>query len=388
MRIAIVSETYPPEINGVALTVAGLAHGLNSIGHHVQVIRPQQSQTDVDTSVDQTVLTRGISLPLYPGLRLGLPCAPQLRALWKSEPPDAIYIATEGMLGRSALKVARELFIPVSTGFHTRFDNFARHYGLGFIAPAVFSYLRRFHRRSDATLVPTSELRDFLATEKFGNVVVLRRAVDTILFDPARREETLRARWGLQPHQLAVIQVGRIAPEKNLSLATRAFRAIQQMRPEARFIWVGDGPGRAALHAQNPDFHFSGMQHGESLARHYASADLFLFPSLTETFGNVTVEALASGLPTIAFDYGAAREHLCTDCGRRVPFGDDEGFISAALELASSADIGSMRIAARQAVAALNPRTVTASFAALLASLMQNAPEHRSSNISPNRSVS
>lgn len=388
MRIAIVTETYPPEINGVALTVAGLAHGLGGVGHHVQVIRPRQAQTEADAGVDQTVLMRGMRLPLYPGLRLGLPGAGRLRTLWKSERPDAIYIATEGMLGRSALNVARELRIPVSTGFHTRFDDFARYYGLGFLAPAVFAYLRRFHRRADATLVPTSELRDFLDHEGFGNVVLLRRAVDTVLFDPARRDETLRAHWGLRPDQLAVIHVGRIAPEKNLKLAVRAFQAIREVHSDARLIWVGDGPSRAALQTQNPDFHFSGMQHGEALARHYASADLFLFPSLTETFGNVTMEALASGLPTIAFDYGAAREHLCVDCGRRVPFGNDDAFVLAATELACAEELRSAkRVAARQAVAALNPRTVTASFAAVLASLAESVAIRSGTNVSVNRSA-
>lgn len=379
MRVAIVTETYPPEINGVALTVAALAHGLGAAGHSVQVIRPQQSQAQPDPGVDDTVLVRGVGLPMYPGLRLGLPCARRLRALWKSGKPDAIkpdaiYVATEGPLGHSALRAAQDLGIPACSGFHTRFDDFARYYKLGFIAPAVFAYLRRFHQRAAATVVPTAELRQFLKHERFGKVVLLRRAVDTVLYDPRRRYEALRAQWGLKPGQLAVIHIGRIASEKNLALAVRAFREIQKNRREARFIWVGDGPARATLQAENPDFHFCGMQQGEALARHYASADLFLFPSLTETFGNVTLEALASGLPIVAFGYGAAREHVTDACGRRVAFGDEESFILAARELASAGTLaGAMREAARHAVAGLDPQTVTASFAALLAALVRPA---------------
>jgi glycosyltransferase involved in cell wall biosynthesis len=375
MRVAIVSETYPPEINGVALTVAALARGLAAAGHSVQVVRPRQAQPQPDAGVDDTVLVRGVGLPMYPGLLLGLPCTRRLRALWKSEQkPDAIYIATEGPLGRSALRAARDLGIPACSGFHTRFDDFARYYGFGFIAPAVFSYLRRFHQRAAATLVPTAQLKEFLEQERFGNVMLLRRAVDTALFAPQRRDDTLREQWGLKPGQLAVIHVGRIAAEKNPALAVRAFRAIQQDRPDARFIWVGDGPARAALQEKNPDFRICGTQHGQELARHYASADLFLFPSLTETFGNVTLEALASGVPLVAFDYGAAREHVNENCGRRVPFGDEAGFIRAACELASpSVSISSMREAAREAVATLDPHTVTASFAALLITLAQPA---------------
>jgi len=370
MRVAIVTETYPPEINGVALTVAGLASGLRRNGHDVQVIRPRQPQVQ-HAAADNEVLVRSVRLPRYPGLRIGLPARRRLHSLWQHTLPDALYVATEGPLGHSALRVAGNLGIPACTGFHTRFDEFVRYYGFGFLTPVVLRYLRRFHRRSAATLVPTAELADFLRGQGFGNVELLRRAVDTHLFSPERRDPDLRSRWGLAPGHLAVIHVGRLAAEKNLNLAVRAFRAIQARRPDARFIFVGDGPTRAALQAQNPDFVFCGMQHGEALARHYASGDLFLFPSITETFGNVTLEALASGVPVVAFDYGAAREHLCDACGRRVPFGNGEAFVRAACELADQADARhtAMRQAARRAVDDLDPQTVCSSFAGLLADL-------------------
>jgi len=371
MRIAMVTETFPPEINGVALTVAGLAQGLREAGHTVQVVRPRQTDDDVDTDENgPDVLVRGARLPKYPGLQFGLPTARRLRKLWKDERPDAIYAATEGPLGYSALRAARALGIPAATGFHTRFDDFARHYGFGFLTPVVFAYLRRFHRQGAATLVPTIELRDFLIENKFGDVVLLRRAVDNALFSPAHRDDALRAQWGLKPGQLAVVYVGRIAPEKNLPLAVRTFREVQKIRHDARYVWVGDGPSRAALAAENPDFIFAGIQRDANLARHFASADLFVFPSLTETFGNVTLEALASGLPTVAFDYGAAREHLNPDCGRRVPFGNEDAFVRATLDLVrgdvTRADI---RAAAVGAVAELEPAAVAAQFAKLLAGL-------------------
>jgi glycosyltransferase involved in cell wall biosynthesis len=371
MRVGIVSETYSPEINGVALTVAGLAHGLAAAGHAVQLIRPRQPVDAAEAVAENgvaTTLVRGVRLPRYPGLQFGLPAARRLRALWRRERPDAIYVATEGPLGWSALRAARALDIPASTGFHTRFDHFARHYGLRALTPLVFGYLRRFHRLGAATFVPTVELAEFLAARGFGKVVRLPRAVDTQLFCPARRDAALRAQWGVAADQLAVIYVGRIAAEKNLPLAVRSFRAIQQIVPGARYIWVGDGPARAALAAQNPDFVFAGVQRDEALARHYASADLFVFPSLTETFGNVTLEALASGVPTVAFDYAAARTHLTDACGRRVAFGDGDAFVDAACDLALHLDRG-MRTAARAAVAGLDPHSVIESFAEALAAL-------------------
>jgi glycosyltransferase involved in cell wall biosynthesis len=371
MRIGIVSETYSPEINGVALTVAGLVHGLAEAGHAVQLIRPRQSADAVETLAVpgiETTLVRGMRLPRYPGLQFGLPATRRLRALWNRQRPDAIYVATEGPLGWSALRAARALAIPASTGFHTRFDDFARHYGLGALTSLVFGYLRRFHRLAAATFVPTVELADFLACRGFGNVVRLPRAVDTKLFCPSRRNLALRAQWGVASNQLIVIYVGRIAAEKNLQLAVRSFRAIQQLVPDARYVWVGDGPAQAALAAQNPDFIFCGVQRGEELARHYASADLFVFPSLTETFGNVTLEALASGVATVAFDYGAARERLTSACGRLVAFADGDAFVDAACDFVANPDWHA-RAAARAAVAGLDPHVVTANFVDALAAL-------------------
>ncbi len=372
MRVAIVTETYPPEINGVALTVAGLARGLAEAGHEVQLIRPRQPGADdaAGEHPSSDILVPGMRLPRYPGLRFGLPARRRLEALWKTARPDALYVATEGPLGNSALRAARTLGIPACSGFHTRFDEFARHYGLGWITPLVLAYLRRFHGRSSATVVPTSQLADFLREKGFDNVELLRRAVDTRRFSPKRRSESLRRSWGLTDDQLAVIHVGRLAPEKNLELAVRAFRAIQTVRPDARFVWVGDGPSRAPLQNQNPDFIFCGMQRGDALASHYASGDLFLFPSITETFGNVTLEAMASGVPAVAFDYGAAREHLCDRCGRRVPFDDADAFIAAAVELArDDAARRPMRTIARRAVETLDPVSVCANFAELLGAL-------------------
>src|SRR5690606_29562822 len=212
--------------------------------------------------------------------------------------------------GWSALRAARQLGIPAASGFHTRFDRYMGDYGAAWLAPKAMAWMRRFHNRADATLVPTRELQAALLRDGFDRVLRLPRAVDTALFSPARRDEALRAGWQVRGTAPVAIHVGRIAAEKNLDLAVRAFRALQLAESGARFVFVGDGPERERLARENPDFVFCGVQRGESLARHFASADLFVFPSRSETFGNVTLEALASGVPTVAFDYGAAREHL------------------------------------------------------------------------------
>jgi glycosyltransferase involved in cell wall biosynthesis len=370
MRLAIVTETYPPEVNGVALTVQGLEQGLRGLGHEVALIRPRQPGVD-DGHDPAGLLVHGAGLPRYPGLRFGLPARGRLLALWRPRPPDAIYVATEGPLGWSAVRAARQLGIPVATGFHTRFDDYAARYGAAVLSPLVFGWLRRFHNQADATIVPTQELADFLHGRGFRRVERLRRAVDTRLFDPARRDPALRAHWGVGEDGVALIHVGRIAPEKNLELAVRAFRAIQQRQPAARFILVGDGPARAALQATHPDLVFAGVQRGEALAAHFASADLFVFPSLSETFGNVTLEAMASGVATVAYDYGAAREHLRDGVhGRAVARGDEPGFIEAAMQLATvAARRRGLGRAARAAVEHLDPGSVAEHFAALLGRL-------------------
>ena len=372
MHVAIVTETWPPEVNGVALTVHALARGLVALGHEVDVVRPRRPvETARDAEGFDELLTGGAALPRYPGLRFGLPAQTRLARHWQQRPPDALYVATEGPLGHSALAVARRLGVPACTGFHTRFDDFARHYGLSWLTPLVFAGMRRFHNRADATLVPTRELADFLGARGFRHVRHLSRAVDTATFHPIHRDDALRAEWGIADGALTVVHVGRLAAEKNLDLLVRAFRAVQHARPEARLVIVGDGPERTRLAAAHPDVVFTGVRHGDDLSRHYASADLFLFPSITETFGNVTLEAMASGLPVVAFDYGAAREHIPDAlAGVRVAFADDEAFVAAAADLADDEPRREgMRTRARHAVERLDPASVSAHFADLLAGL-------------------
>ncbi len=375
MRYAVVTETWPPEINGVALTVQALAHGLLARGHAVEVVRPRQPGDRHDPAGERsdgalaTLLMRGAALPRYPGLRFGLPAMRALGRHWRQARPDAVYVATEGPLGWSAARAAARLGIPVATGLHTRFDRYMRDYGMPWLEGTALAWMRRFHNRADATLVPTLELGRFLQAHGFERVVRLARAVDTAQLCPERRDDALRATWGAGPDTPIAIHVGRIAPEKNLALAVRAFRAIGRQRPDARFVWVGDGPARDALARENPDFIFCGVQRGAELARHFASGDLFLFPSLSETFGNVTLESMASGLATVAFDTGAAREHLQHQVHGAL-VAEESGFIDEAVRLAGDHDrLRAMGRAARAAVLKLRPEQVAAEFDALLAGL-------------------
>lgn len=362
MRYAIVTETYPPEVNGVALTVSSKEQGLRNRGHDVDVIRPRQHPDQV--AAIHELLTGSAQIPRYPGMRFGFPAHRALRKLWTERRPDAIYIATEGPLGWSAMRTARRMGIPVASGFHTRFDTYTVDYGVGFLQPAALAWMRRFHNRSDATLVPTCELSDFLRAERFDAVYHLPRAVDTQQFDPARRSQALRDGWGVPAGGLAAIYLGRIAAEKNLPLAIRAFRELQKQRPDAKFVWVGEGPEVERIRAANPDFVFCGLRRGEDLATHFASADMFVFPSHSETFGNVTLESMASGVATVAFRYGAAREHIRHGVsGIAIEDRDEDAFVRAVCEVGCNDALrASLGEQGRVAVRKLRPAQVAADF--------------------------
>ena len=338
-HICLVTETYPPEVNGVALTLAHLVQGLLNRGHRVSVIRPHRWASDSPQSAPEPAdgltvsVVQGVPFPWYKGLHIGLPAGRQLRDRWTQDRPDAIYVATEGPLGWSAVRTAERLQIPSLSGFHTNFHTYSEHYRLGWLEPLIFRYLRKFHNRTRGTLVPSDDLRHCLHTQGFHNVRVLSRGVDSQLFTPQRRSTALRASWRIAEDELAVLYVGRLAPEKNLELAVQAYRAMQQVT-SVTFIAVGDGPLAVRLQTDHPDLIFCGAQTGERLATHYASADIFLFPSQTETFGNVTLEAMASGLAVLAYDYAAAKMHI-THCktGLLVPYGDAAAFVDTALKL-------------------------------------------------------
>jgi glycosyltransferase involved in cell wall biosynthesis len=191
---------------------------------------------------------------------------------------------------------------------HTNFHQYSGHYGAGLLGPAMLRYLRYFHNRLAGTLVPTGAMAASLREIGFRRLKVWPRGVHADLFTPARRSAELRASWGLSEDGLGVLYVGRLAPEKNIDRAFEAFAAIRARHANARFIVVGSGPAEQRLREAHPDALVTGPLVGETLAEHYASGDLFLFPSQTETFGNVTLEAMASGLAVVAYDLAAAHE--------------------------------------------------------------------------------
>ena len=340
LRVAVVTETYPPEINGVARTVGLMVEALLERGHEVQLIRPRQGAERV-SSVDRTLrLVAGFPIPFYRHLQIGFARPRLLQKDWSQWRPDLVHVVTEGPLGWAAAIAAGRLGIPVCSDFHTNFHRYSRHYGFGMLSGAVARYLRSLHNRADCTLVPTAQMRANLEALAFERVAVVGRGVDARLFNPARRSERLRAAWGCTGNETVALHVGRIAPEKNLGLFVDAALGMQAIDPKVRVVLVGDGPQGPALRNRHPEFVFAGMRTGEDLAEHYASADVFLFPSVTETFGNVTIEAMASGLAVVAYDYAAAQQYLRHGAsGLLAPQGDSAQFIAMAAQLARNRDL-------------------------------------------------
>lgn len=375
LKIALVTETYLPEVNGVAITIGRMVLGLRQRGHQIHIVRPRQHKQDAaqeEAGYTET-LAAGMPIPGYPGLKSGLPARGVLTRLWKHQRPDIVHIATEGLLGWSALSAARKLSIPVSTDFHTNFHNYTQHYGIGLLKKPIAAYLRHFHNKADCTLVPTASLQQQLKHEGYQNVLVVSRGVDTILFHPAKRDTALRASWGADEMTPVVVLVSRIAPEKNLPVVIQAFEQMRAVDPRAKLVIVGDGPSRADLQKQHPYVIFAGMQTDEPLARHYASGDIFLYPSLTETYGNVTIEAMASGLATIAYDYAAARQHIRHDVnGLLAPFSDTEAFVTQARGLISNmARVQRISTAARQSVESLTWEHIIGQMESVLVNIAQ-----------------
>ncbi len=275
MRIAIVTDAWSPQVNGVVRTLKAVSGELARRGHEVTVLSPEGR--------------RSIPMPFYPEIRLALTGSRTLGREILALAPDALYIATEGPLGWAARKHCKRHGIPFTTGFHTRFaDYLALRFPLPGLAAASWSMLRRFHAASETVLVPTRSIAKDLEARGFGQVTVWTRGVDHALFRPNERDV-------LDLPRPVSLYAGRLAPEKNIE----AFLGLDL--PGTKLV-IGDGPQRAGLERRFPEAVFLGFRFDEELARMMAAADVFVFPSLTDTFGLVMLEAMACGTPVAAFD--------------------------------------------------------------------------------------
>ncbi|MBP6782660.1 MAG: glycosyltransferase family 1 protein [Verrucomicrobiales bacterium] len=372
MKVTFVTDTYTPQANGVATTLERLVFGLRERGHIVDVVRPAVLACD-----EEGLEVPSFGFPGYREVRFGFPMKLVLQSRWNKNRPDVIYVATETPLGASAISAARALGIPVASGFHTNFQQYVAHYRLPLLEKATMSYLRRLHNRSVCTFVPSHDVIDQLDACGFENLQLLPKGVDTRLFSPRKRSIMLRQRWGLGAGGVVGLYVGRLAAEKNLPLIIETFREIQKRIPDFKGVFVGDGPKLEELRRNHPDFVFAGVLRGEALAEHYASADLFIFPSITETFGNVTLEAMASGLAVVAYNYAAARQHIVSGVnGFTAPFDDRQAYLELAVKAAAT-DLRPIREEAREAARKVRWKKVVKRFEIQLEGLAAREPFER-----------
>ena len=375
LRLALVTETFPPEVNGVAMTLGNLVKGLLARGHSAQIVRPRQAREEAQAhrvGFDE-VLAKGIPIPNYPDLRFGLLSENRLIQLWRQKRPDIVHVATEGPLGWSAVTAARKLQLPVISSFHTNFHQYSRHYGMGLLKMPIEAYLKKLHNRTLATLAPTQDVARMLQSHGYRNVSVLSRGVAMEQFTPELRSTALRASWGAGDTDVVVLHVGRLAKEKNVNVVLTAFAAIQSRLPTAKLVFVGDGPLRKSLQEACPQAIFAGIKTGSELAAHYASGDVFLFPSLTDTFGNVVPEALASGLAVLSYAVAAAANLITPGRnGALVQPGEELDFIHTAVDLAVDSDKRTaLRRVAPASVAHMSWMAVADNFITTLRAVME-----------------
>jgi glycosyltransferase involved in cell wall biosynthesis len=353
LKVALITETWPPEINGVAHAVFQLTQGLKARGHEVLLIRPAQRESVAVSPADHEILVRGFSIPRYPQLQGGFPAYGVIRRALQNFAPDVVHIVTEGPLGLAALYAARSLGLPISSGFHSPFHEFSRFFGLGFLLNPIKAYLRFFHQRTQVTCVPSDKTAHDLQRMGVLQVAVVGRGVNGQQFDPIHRSAALREQWHATHQTTVMLYVGRLSPEKNLDLVVSAFRELRLSQPlrDVQLVFVGDGPDRARLEKLAPDVRFAGMQTGDALAAHYASADVFCFASQVETFGNVVLEAMASGLPVLAFDDACAGQVVVRDqTGWLADVGHESDFCQLAGQLAGLTRLHDMGQRARMRV--------------------------------------
>ncbi len=308
LRLTLVSETFSPQVNGVSRTLERLVRHLASRGDRVQLIIPRyEGVNSAPPSVEKSEWS-AFRLPFYKEVLLPVARAATVRRAMEGFCPHLVHIATEGPLGLAALRAAQAMRVTTVGSYHTNFPQYLADYGAGLLEPLSWRYLRWFHNQTRATFCPTPSIRDLLIEKQFDNVRIWGRGVDCRRFDPGKRDLALRQSLGVGPDDLLFVYAGRLAAEKNLEMLLEAWRMLPR-ESSSRLLLIGDGPLRGRLERMADErVIFAGYRHGEELARLYACGDLFAFPSLTETFGNVILEAMASGMPAVGFNVPGPRD--------------------------------------------------------------------------------
>ena len=309
MRIALFSEVYWPMVSGVGVTLLRLTQALEERGHQVRVY--SASYPLASGQADRPEVHRSPSIPLflYPDVQWAFPLLRDVMEDAAGFRPDLVHVATEFALGITGLKVARQLRVPIISSAHTDYDQYAARYGVDWVLGAGWRYLRWFYGQSHRVLCPSRIYEGHLHSRGVTHTGVWSRGVDANCFHPRFRSQRYRRALGVEPGDLLVTYIGRIAREKNLALLLEAWDLLAPERGSAKLALVGRGPLEAEIRRRAmPGVHVAGLLDGPLLSAAYASADIFAFPSATETFGNSLLEAMGSGLPSLVAAAGGVLE--------------------------------------------------------------------------------
>jgi glycosyltransferase involved in cell wall biosynthesis len=332
MRIALFSEVYWPMVSGVGVTLDRLTRALHARGHRVRVYSAAYPLPPDTPDRPEVHRSPGIPLFLYPDVHWAFPRQREIVADLALFRPDIVHVATEFALGLAGLKAAGQLGVPILASAHTDYEKYARRYGVAFALQLGWIYLRWFYGHAERVLVPSRIYERYLNSRGVTHTGIWSRGVDPGEFHPAFRSETYRARFGVGPGDLLVTYIGRLAKEKDITRLIDAWVALRGRRGGAQLVLVGRGPLEEELRARAiPGVHVVGLLAGRELAEAYASADLFVFPSPTETFGNSLLEAMASGLPSLAVRAGGVLEFVRHDVNAWLSPPHDTGGLTQAL---------------------------------------------------------
>lgn len=297
-RIAFYQGVFRANFDGTMTTMSRVVEGLARRGVEQLVLTPVPP-TDGEEWPVRVDPVRSVPFPFYPRYRIALP---RRREVWRALDefaPDVVQVGTPDLGGRCVLRWALDRGVPAVGGYHTHFPTYLRHYRAGFLEGHVWRQFREFYNACACTLVPSRRIRADLEAHGIERLVSWERGVDLGKFSPRWRDAEVRRRYGTDEKDVLFAYAGRFVSEKNVDQVARAFAALRESCPRARFLFIGEGPREAAIRALLPEASFPGYIAQEELSRAYAAADVFCFASDTETYGNVVLEAMASGLPVV-----------------------------------------------------------------------------------------
>lgn len=306
MKVAFIADSLPPSTDGVARSYTNLVGTLQQKGVEFCFISPFKPGDDISWS-DKVFQVYYIPFLLYPHYRLGLPLMQKLQEKLDDFQPDIIHVSSPTFMGKMGVNYAGRRHIPAVASYHTDFVAYFKYYGFQRVEDWGWAFLRWFYNQFDKTLAPSQTTATILKEQGFENVTLWERGIDIERFSSSLRSDTLREHLAPEGKPLLLF-VGRLVKEKDLDDLVQIDKILRNRGLTFKFVIVGDGPMREELEMQLPDAHFTGYLHGTELSTMYASSDIFVFPSTTETFGNVILEAFASGLPVVTVDKGGVSD--------------------------------------------------------------------------------